>query len=119
MCYYGVMTEKKPRKRRSDRNHVVYCVTAPDAQMYVGITVMDSTPVKSVKRRWLKHVNRAEREAHDWALCVAIRKWGADTFKLEVLDKVRGKAAAHEREVYWIQSLAPALNTAKTGKGRS
>jgi predicted GIY-YIG superfamily endonuclease len=110
------MMMTKRRKRRSDRNHVVYCVTAPDGARYVGITVQVSTPLQSVKRRWLKHVNRALCEAHDWGLCVSIRKWGAAVFQLEVLDKVRGKATAHEREVYWIQSLAPELNTARTGK---
>lgn len=110
------MTSMKPRKRRSDRNHVVYCVTAPDGARYVGITVQVSTPLQSVKRRWMKHVNRALREAHSWSLCVAIRAWGAAAFQLEVLDKVRGKAEAHAREVQWIQTLAPELNTARTGK---
>lgn len=109
-------TSTKPRKRRSDRNHVVYCITAPDGARYVGITVQDRTPLQSVKRRWLKHVNRALREAHAWSLCESIRKWGAAAFQLEVLDKVRGKAEAHEREVQWIQSLVPELNTARTGK---
>ena len=110
------MTQQVRRKKRSDRNHVVYCITAPDNARYVGITVQDRTPMQSVQRRWLKHVNRALREAHDWALCNHIRKWGSAAFQLEVLDKVRGKAAAHELEVQWIRKLMPELNTAKTGK---
>lgn len=109
------MMQKKPRKRRSDRNHVIYKIVAPDAQIYVGITAQVSTPMQSVKRRWKKHVSRALREAHAWNLSQAIRQWGADNFTLEVLDKVRGKAEAHALEVLWIQRLAPQLNTAKTG----
>jgi hypothetical protein len=112
-------TSTKPRKRRSDRNHVVYCITAPDHARYVGITAQVSTPMQSVKRRWMKHVNRALREAHDWALCQSIRKWGQAAFELEVLDRVRGKAAAHELEVQWIRKMQPELNTARTGRSHT
>jgi hypothetical protein len=35
-----------------------------------------------------------------------------------VLEKVRGKAAAHAREVELIALLKPCLNTAKTGKNK-
>jgi len=110
------MKQQVRRKKRSDRNHVVYCILAPDHARYVGITVMAGTPTQSVQRRFMKHVNRAMREAHDWALCVSIRKWGAAAFQLEVLERVRGKAQAHEREVHWIRTLTPELNTAKTGR---
>jgi hypothetical protein len=109
-------TSMKPRKRRSDRNHILYKAVAPNGDMYVGLTVCDQTPVKSMRRRWLKHVNRALREDHPWALCEAIRKWGADAFVLEVIEKVRGKAAAHAQEVELIAALKPKLNTAKSGK---
>ena len=110
------MTQKPARKKRSDRNHILYKAVAPNGSVYVGLTVCDMTPVKSMRRRWLKHVNRALREDHPWALCEAIRKWGADTFVLEVIEKVRGKAAAHMREVELIAALKPKLNTAKSGK---
>lgn len=104
------------RKKRSDRNHVLYQATAPDGNVYVGLTVCDMTPLKSVHRRWLKHVNRAVNEDKSWGLCKAIREWGGDAFELKVLDKVRGKAAAHTREVELISLIKPSLNTARTGK---
>ena len=117
MCYYTHMTQKpKPRKKRSDRNHILYQAVAPNGKVYVGLTVCDQTPLKSMRRRWMKHVNRAMREDHPWALCEAIRKFGADAFELELLEKVRGKAAAHAREVELIAELKPKLNTAKTGR---
>jgi hypothetical protein len=105
------------RKRRSDRNHVLYMIHSPCGGTYVGLTVMDSTPVRSMQRRWLKHVSRAANEAHPWGLCEAIRQYDADGFELELLEKVRGKAAAHAREVELISKIAPTLNTAATGRG--
>jgi hypothetical protein len=110
--------KQQARKRRSDRNHIIYLVTAPDAQQYVGLTVVEGTALKSLKRRWLKHVNRATNEQHLWALCEAIRQHGAENFSVEILEKVRGKAAAHSREVELIAEIEPELNTARTGKGK-
>lgn len=107
---------KPTRKKRSDRNHVIYKVTAPNGSSYVGLTVCDLTPLKSVRRRWMKHVNRAHNEGLGWALCEAIRVHGGDSFVLEILEKVRGKAAAHAREVELIALHKPTLNTARTGK---
>lgn len=104
------------RKPRSDRNHIIYCITAPDGQQYVGLTVVVGTPLKSLQRRWLKHVNRAKNEQHAWQLCDSIRQHQAEGFQLEILEKVRGKAAAHEREVELISARQPSLNTARTGK---
>jgi DNA primase len=40
-----------------------------------------------------------------------IREFGADAFELEVIEKVRGKAAAHAREVELIAEFKPKLNT--------
>ncbi len=117
MCYYGLMN-KPTRKKRSDRNHVLYKATAPNGDCYVGLTVCDLSPTKSVRRRWMKHVNRALNDGKDWALCEAIRTLGAEGWKLQVLEKVRGKAAAHAREVELIALLKPCLNTAKTGKNK-
>jgi len=101
------------RRRRSDRNHILYLLTAPDGACYVGLTHVEGTPRKSLMRRWLKHINRAANEAHDWALCNSIRQHGADSFRVEIIEKVRGKAAAHQREVMLIEHISPALNTAK------
>lgn len=104
------------RKRRSDRNHIIYCITAPDGQQYVGLTVVVGTPLKSLQRRWLKHVNRAKNEQHAWQLCESIRQHQAEGFELEILQKVRGKSAAHQQEVRLIEEIQPTLNTARTGK---
>lgn len=99
------------RKRRLDRNHIVYSL-AVGKSVYIGVTyVEDRSPVKSLRRRWQKHVRRALTEGRDWALCKAIRKHGPDAFTVQILEVVRGKPAAHVRERELIRSLRPRLNT--------
>jgi hypothetical protein len=99
------------RKRRTDRNHIIYSLAIGKLE-YIGVTyVQDRSPTKSLRRRWQKHVRRALTEGRDWCLCEAIRKYGPEAFKTEVLEVVRGKAAAHIRERELIRSLRPRLNT--------
>jgi len=50
-------------------------------------------------------------EHHDWLLCNAIRKYGADAFDVTIVHTVRGKAEAHEVERKLIRQLKPRLNT--------
>lgn len=95
---------------------MIYMLVSPSGHEYVGLTVCDLSPMRSVRRRWLKHVNRAQAENKSWGLCEAIRAEGALGWKLKILDKVRGKATAHAREVELIKQYAPNLNTARTGK---
>ena len=58
------------RKKRSDRNHVLYKITCVDTgDSYVGLTVSQGRAfLKSVKVRWQKHVSRAKRENKEWLL---------------------------------------------------
>lgn len=99
------------RKRRLDRNHIVYSLVVGKFE-YIGVTyVEDRSPVKSLRRRWQKHVRRALTEGRDWTLCKAIRKYGPDAFTVQVIEVVRGKPAAHERERELIRTLKPKLNT--------
>ena len=107
------MLEKR-RKRRSDRNHVIYRVDM-GKDFYIGVTVKETgkSAMKSALRRWQKHVSRANRENHDWKLCKIIRKRNLDGFTILVLDVVRGKAAAHKTERMFIHKFNPTLNTDK------
>lgn len=106
------MTEViKKRKRRSDTNHIIYTLEC-QGMVYVGVTVVDNgSVVKSLQRRWRKHVNRALGEEKTWRLCEAIRAHGADAFVVKVLEKVRGKRAAHARERELVDLMQPCLNT--------
>lgn len=102
---------KARRKRRTDRNHIIYSI-AIGKREYIGVTyVEDRSPTKSLARRWRKHVQRAYAEDKSWKLCEAIRKYGPDAFTVEVVQVVRGKAAAHEIERDLIRVRKPKLNT--------
>ena len=102
------------RKKRSDRNHLIYLLTNIETgERYVGLTVKGNrTPKAALQDRWNKHVQRALCQGKSWKLCESIRRYGADNFSKEVIDIVRGKAAAHQREVQLKKELAAALNTA-------
>ena len=102
------------RKKRSDRMHVIYTVKCvPTNELYVGLTVCaGNSPKKAVAGRWTRHVTRALTQNKDWTLCQAIRAHGPEAFKVEVLEKVRGKAEAHAREREVTKQLGAGLNTA-------
>lgn len=101
------------RKRRSDRNHIVYKITV-GSKTYVGVThVGKSTVNKGLARRWRKHVQRAYAEEYNWKLCEAIRKYGPEAFHVEVVQVVRGKTNAHNVERALIRELNPKLNSDK------
>jgi len=110
MCM--VEREKKtPRKKRSDRRHVIYKLEVA-GEFYIGLTVFERTEKKSAVRRFQKHVSRARCEkGKKWTLCKAIRSHGPEAFKISVVKTVRGKAPAHEFERKLIMKLKPTLNT--------
>ena len=99
------------RKKRSDRNHVIYAVTA-EGQKYIGLTVANGQAyLRSVKVRVQKHISRALKEDKDWFFCQFIRKNPEGQLRYEVLEVVRGRKAAHEVEREYIREWAPSLNT--------
>lgn len=96
------------RKKRNDRNYVLYRVSG-HGESYVGLTVaVGRAFAKSVKVRVQKHISRAVRENKDWSFCQFLRS--ADTVEYEVLEVVRGRKAAYQRERELIAELAPSLN---------
>ena len=101
------------RKKRSDRNHVLYRVTCVDTgDTYIGLTVaLGQAYVKSVKIRWQKHVSRAKCENKNWNFCNALRKLAGCDWQYEVIDIVRGRKNAHQAERELIAFFEPSLNT--------
>ena len=104
------------RKKRTDRNHIVYQI-AVDSKTYIGVTAKtQSTVDKSVRSRIAKHFYRAQTEGLNWLLCKALRKLDCkEDIEYTVLAVVRGKSAAHEYERDLIRKLNPALNSDKRG----
>ena len=114
------MDKAASRKKRTDRNHIIYQVTCMvTEESYVGLTVCThGTTQKGVKyaaeRRFQKHACRATSERADLPLCKAIRKHGKEAFKVEPLWIVRGKEAAHSVEREVVSVLKPVLNVCLT-----
>lgn len=106
------MEAKNIRKKRVDRNHIIYELRVA-GQNYIGVTAKtESTVLKSVRARAAKHFYRAKTENKDWALCIELRKL-SDKSEIEILvhEVVRGKAEAHKREVEIRRAVKPVLNT--------
>jgi len=113
MRYNTHMTQTNTiRKKRTDRNHIIYELRV-NGLNYIGVTAKtESTINKSVLARAAKHFYRAKTESKNWLLCQALRQLN-DKSEIEVLvhEVIRGKAAAHKREVELRRQLQPVLNT--------
>jgi hypothetical protein len=102
------------RKRRSDRNQVIYFIQdVVTLEYYIGLTALSfkGNVFKTLRRRMQKHMQRALAENKDWGLSVALRTRGAERFVFGKLEVVRGKKEAHARETQLINTLQPQLNT--------
>jgi hypothetical protein len=115
-AYNTHMEAKNIRKKRVDRNHIIYELRV-NGLNYIGVTAKTETTVlKSVRARAAKHFYRAKTENKSWALCIELRKL-ADKSEIEIVvhEIVRGKAAAHKREVEIRRAVKPVLNTDTRG----
>ena len=115
--YNRAMTQTNiTRKKRTDRNHIIYELRI-NGLNYIGVTAKtEATINKSVLARAAKHFYRAKTEGKNWLLCEALRSLN-DKSEIEVLvhEVIRGKAAAHKREVEIRRELQPILNTDTRG----
>ncbi len=108
------MNSKITRKRRSDRNQVIYFIQDNvTLEYYIGLTAVcyNGNVRKTLTRRMQKHMQRALAENKNWGLSRALRERGAERFVFGVVEVVRGKRPAHARETELINTLQPALNT--------
>ena len=111
-----MMTNTVTRKKRADRNHIIYELVV-NGKNYIGVTAKtESTVNKSVLSRAAKHFYRAKKEDKNWLLCAELRTLN-DKSEIEVYvhEVVRGKAAAHKREVEIRRTVKPVLNTDTRG----
>ena len=110
------MTQTTTRKKRTDRNHIIYELRVNGGN-YIGVTAKTETTInKSVLARAAKHFYRAKKEDKNWLLCSALRKLDCkEDIEVLVHEVIRGKAAAHKREVELRRVLKPTLNTDTRG----
>ena len=109
-------TKTVTRKKRVDRNHIIYELVV-NGKNYIGVTAKtESTVNKSVLSRAAKHFYRAKTETKNWLLCAELRTL-SDKSEIEVYvhEVIRGKAAAHVREVEIRRAVKPVLNTDTRG----
>jgi hypothetical protein len=109
-------TNTATRKKRVDRNHIIYELVV-NGKNYIGVTAKtESTVGKSVLSRAAKHFYRAKTETKNWLLCAELRTL-ADKSEIEcyIHEVIRGKAAAHVREVEIRRMVKPVLNTDTRG----
>jgi TfoX/Sxy family transcriptional regulator of competence genes len=115
--YNTYMTQTlQTRKKRVDRNHIIYELVV-NGKNYIGVTAKtESTVNKSVLSRAAKHFYRAKTETKNWLLCAELRTL-ADKSEIEVYvhEVIRGKAEAHKREVELRRQIKPVLNTDTRG----
>ena len=110
------------RKRRSDRYHLIYQLTAPTGERYIGVTFIrgDSRSMKARNRsaaaRFKAHCRNALDYDHKTLLSDAIRELGPDAFFKDIVEVVRGKQAVHDRERELIAELKPELNMEGMGR---
>lgn len=105
-----------PRKKRVDRNHIIYELQVR-GENYIGVTAKtESTVLKSVRARAAKHFYRAKTEGKNWLLCEALRSLdNKDEIVILVHAVIRGKAEAHREEVRIRREIKPVLNTDRRG----
>lgn len=110
------MMNTKARKRRSDRNQLIYVITNNvTGDQYIGLTALSfAGSVKmTLRRRMQKHMQRALAENKSWGLSEALREYGSEAFTYGLVEVVRGKKPAHIRETNLIKEYNPSLNTFK------
>jgi len=104
-------SKKAPRKKRTDRTHIIYKIMS-GTDFYIGVTAKtESTVKRSVFVRMKKHLYRSRTEDKSWALYEALRDRGAECFCYTIVAVVRGKSEAHQLERALIRELRPTLNT--------
>jgi sarcosine oxidase delta subunit len=111
LMFLGIIFNMLVRKKRKDRNYILYQLTA-EHETYIGLTVAQGQAfLRSVKVRIQKHISRAKKENKNWLLYTFIRDNPEVTLQYEVLEVIRGRKNAYQRERELITENNPSLNT--------
>lgn len=86
---------------RDEKKYLIYALWSPSGKGYVGLTG------QGVEKRWSCHVTRAMRAKDGSAhpLIAAIRKYGPENFRIEVIQEGFTKEDAGYAEQDWIAVL--------------
>ena len=113
------------RKSRSDRNHVIYeIINKSTGDNYIGLTIVrpptkaltrSKMPLKSANDRFTSHCYRASKGSTT-LLHQNIKEFGPEAFTVKVVEVIRGKSKAHEREIQLMHIKKPTLNMESMGR---
>lgn len=96
---------------------IIYKITnIINDKLYIGKTT------KSLEWRWKVHICHSKNKNYHGLLQRAIAKYGADNFKLEIIDSAKSEEELNEKEKYWIEYYKSYLkekgyNLTKGGEG--
>lgn len=79
---------------------LIYMRISPSGGMYIGQTILTE------EHRWRQHCNSANNSKsvdYDCILSRAIRKYGSNSFKVQILEDNIPNDILNEREKYWIE----------------
>jgi len=109
------------RKKRSDRNHVIYQIeNKQTGEKYIGMTYARGRAfLKSAKARWKAHQYNALVAGKATLFYDNVRKHGVGAFKVSVVKVVRGKKECHVEETELIKTAQPELNMESMGRKKN
>lgn len=96
----------------------IYCITnLINNKRYVGKTT------QSIEERFKEHCRDSRKESKSKRpLYNAMRKYGIENFKIELLEEVENEKILSEKEIYWIKELesygSHGYNATKGGDGK-
>jgi len=73
----------------------IYKLTSPSGKVYIG-------KAKDANNRWKGHLANSKKEACKSHLCLAIKKYGFDSFKKEIIDFAETAEDLNIKEQFWI-----------------
>jgi len=79
---------------------IVYKITnLVNGKIYVGITI------RTLKQRFNSHVNHSKRSSSNHYFYNAIKKYGRESFTIEILERCSSREELPKREIFWINEL--------------
>lgn len=84
-----------------NKTGVIYMFTSPTGKKYVGQTIR-------LQKRINQHINSSLNEndlGYNYAFHRAIRKYGFDSFKFQILETNIPREKLDDREMYWINEM--------------
>lgn len=74
----------------------IYIIKFPNGKFYIGLA-------KNYKRRWASHIHNSKNEKNTLPLYNAIRKYGIDNIKFEVIDNAKTQEELNNLEKEYIK----------------